>query len=85
MNTEEEMIKISADKLPQDHQFNGIDVFKLICAFLVCLLHIKPFVDAPPQIDRFNFWLQNFPGRIAVPFYFVSSGFLLYKKLILTI
>ncbi len=66
--------------------YNGIDVMKFICAILVVLIHI-PLFNAPVNQDRshiaksVNFWLNNTICRVAVPFYFVCSGFFLFRKM----
>ena len=75
------MLKVSADQLPRKHQYNGIDVFKLLCAFLIIVLHIKPFHTDYLGFDHLNYWIQNCVCRIAVPFYFTASGFLLFRKM----
>ena len=77
------MLKESANKLPQNHQFNGIDIVKFICAYFVCVIHIQPFNVELLGIDKLsylNFGLQQYLCRIAVPFYFTASGFLLFRK-----
>ena len=66
--------------LPADYSFNGVDVVKCICAFLVCIIHIKPFAGDWTGAAPLNFALQNCLCRIAVPFFFVASGFLLFRK-----
>lgn len=64
-----------------DHQYNGIDLVKFICAFLVCALHNTVFSS-----EWFSFGshadmlLQQCFCRIAVPFYFVAAGFLLFRR-----
>lgn len=70
----------SLHEAPGDHAFNGIDLFKFICAFMVCIIHVPLFQTSLFGLDRFNFYLQNCFCRIAVPFFFVSSGFLLFRK-----
>ena len=75
------MLKVSADQLPREHQYNGIDVIKLLCAFFVCIIHIKPFKTDFFGLNHLYFWLQNYLCRIAVPFYFTASGFLLFRKM----
>lgn len=55
---------------------------KLICAFLVCIIHIKPYSDHLFMYsDSIYLIVRNCFCRIAVPFYFVTSGFLLFRKL----
>ncbi len=44
-------------------------------------MHVLPFGDTNNALLRlFNYGIQNWFARIAVPFFFVSSGFLLYRK-----
>lgn len=74
------MLKESANKLPQNYQFNGIDIVKFICAIMICIMHVQPFSSDVSGFTKLNFWIQNFPCRIAVPFYFTASGFLLFRK-----
>lgn len=72
----------SASEFPKDHSFNGIDVVKLICAFLVVMIHIMAFPKHFPQgwSPDLNFWVKNYFTRVAVPFYFTAAGFLLFRK-----
>ena len=68
---------------PIDYKFNGLDLTKFICTYLICIIHISPF-SANAINGRgayLNFWLQQCACRIAVPFYFIVSGFLLFRKM----
>ena len=56
-------------------QYYGIDLTKFICSILVVMIHFQPTGTA-----QINHWIQNCFARIAVPFFFLSSGFFLYKK-----
>ena len=73
----------SLTDLPSNHTYNGIDLFKFIGAFLVVIIHVTPFVAKGPipYAEQLNFLLQKYICRIAVPFYFAASGFLLFKKM----
>lgn len=66
-----------------DRKFNAIDAAKLICAILVVTIHEKPFGKPASHTLRYymNYGICNYLARIAVPFFFVTSGFLLYRKL----
>jgi len=67
---------------PKDYSFNGIDLIKFLCSYLVCMIHIKPIVGIDGNIiGYFNYAAQNGFSRIAVPFFFVASGFLLFRKI----
>lgn len=64
------------------NNYNSIDLAKFICAILVVMIHIAPFGSSRSTsiIKYLNFGIQNYLARIAVPFFFVTSDFLLYKK-----
>lgn len=62
-----------------NQNYNAIDLTKFICAILVVAIHIKPFGDNA-DFRFLNYGIQNYLARIAVPFFFVTSGFLLYRK-----
>ena len=56
--------------------YPAVDIWKFCCAILVIAIHAKPFVN--------NFWLDAGVGiatRIAVPYFFISSGYFLFSKL----
>lgn len=58
-------------------QYNMIDVMRLIMAFVVIMIH-KPFV--PPSNPFLKFIVENIVGATAVPFFFMVSAFLFFKK-----
>lgn len=75
------MEEININQRSSDSQnYNGIDLIKLICSFLVCVVHIPPFAESFSPGNEINFWLQNCLARIAVPFFFTASGFLFFRK-----
>lgn len=58
-----------------------IDIIKLVMAILVIAIHTKPMEGIR------NFYIINFYEvlcGISVPFFFLASGFLNYKKLVYT-
>lgn len=61
--------------------YNAIDVAKFISALLVVGIHTGPFLDINKEA---NFILIQIIARLAVPLFFVASGFLLFRKLDLT-
>ena len=64
------------------NNYNAIDIMKFVCSILICIIHIKPFPDgAFPNSNQINLLFQIYICRIAVPFYFISSGFFLFKKI----
>ena len=57
-------------------EYAAVDIFKMICALLVMLIHTKPFENV--------FWIDAAIGmvtRFAVPFFFTVSGYFLFKKI----
>lgn len=56
----------------------SIDIAKLICSLLIVCIHTSPLISFDTRIDSF---LVNCVSRVAVPFFFISSGFLLFSKM----
>ena len=69
----------------KDRHYNAIDLAKFLCAILVVMIHIKPFGKTVSHSlpAYLNFGATNYLARIAVPFFFVSAGFLLFRKVTL--
>lgn len=61
--------------------YNAIDAAKFISAFLVVCIHTGPLLDINKEA---NFVLVQIIARLAVPFFFVASGFLMFLKLDIT-
>lgn len=57
--------------------FYGLDVMKFICTFFIIAIHVPPLASLNTQLD---YGLVFGVARIAVPFYFVASGYLLFRK-----
>ena len=60
----------------QKKEYAAVDIFKFFCAILVILIHAKPFENI--------FWIDGCIGivtRFAVPYFFLSSSYFLFKKL----
>lgn len=55
----------------------AIDIAKIICAVLVVFIHTSPLGSVNGLC---NSVLVNCISRVAVPFFFISSGFLLFSK-----
>ena len=61
--------------------YNGVDLAKFICAILVVAMHVAPFGSDDSGISSLlNYGVRQWFARIAVPFFFVASGFFLYRK-----
>lgn len=66
----------------QTENYHGIDLVKFLCAIMVFTIHISPIQGDVSGFSQYlNFGLRHFICRLAVPFYFVSSGFFLFKKM----
>lgn len=61
-------------KTGHNDSYAGIDYFRVIAAFLVITIHTCPLADINGQAD---FMLTRILARIAVPFFFMTSGFFL--------
>lgn len=61
----------------RNHNFNSIDLMKFIFALLVIAIHFPPLVDISNIV---NWALIQFVARLAVPFFFICSGYLLFRK-----
>lgn len=55
-------------------RMDSLDWFRLPAALLVTAIHTSPLSSVSPQAD---FWLTRVLARIAVPFFFMVSGFFL--------
>lgn len=65
--------------IKEKRQYNNIDLFKIIFAVVVVMIHTKPFADIS---ETASWYFSNTIANLAVPFFFVASGFLLFGKLI---
>lgn len=59
-------------------QYYAIDIAKFISAFFVICIHTGPLLDI--SVDA-NFVLVQVISRIAVPLFFIASGFLMFEKI----
>lgn len=59
-------------------EFIFLDIMKFICSLLVVAIHIPPLVNID---SSFSYWFTQIFSRIAVPFFFICSGFFLFEKL----
>ena len=60
-------------------QYKGIDIVKFIMALFVVILHTHPFEGIN---EILNIFTADVMGRVAVPFFFVATGFLLEKQIV---
>lgn len=59
-------------------KYYALDIAKFISAFLVVCIHTGPLLDVNREA---NFVLVQILARLAVPFFFVASGFLFFQKI----
>ena len=61
--------------------FAGIDYFRLIAAFMVIAIHTSPLSVWNEGID---FLITYCVGRIAVPFFFMTTGYFVLAPYVLS-
>ena len=59
-------------------QYKSLDLAKFICAILIVIIHTSPFGSYSKVL---SFGFRNIICVIAVPFFFLTSGFLAFKKI----
>ena len=61
--------------------YGGIDVLRFLCAILIIMIHVVPLGSSQGRaVLLLNHALRNVLARAAVPFFFMCSGFFLYRK-----
>lgn len=66
----------------QQKNLNGIDAIKFLCSILVFIIHVSPFQGELSGFARIlTFGFQHYICRIAVPFFFMCSGFFLFRNM----
>lgn len=58
--------------------YNNIDVFKFMFSIVVVMIHTKPIETISETI---SWYFSNTFCNLAVPFFFIASGFLFFNKL----
>lgn len=57
--------------------YENLDILKYICAILIIILHLRPFITFSNELDlAFN----NIITRVCVPIFFVITGYFVAKK-----
>ena len=59
-------------------RYGAIDIAKYVSALLVVCIHTYPFYEASQTFN--TYWIQTV-CRLAVPFFFVASGFFFFRKI----
>ena len=70
-------MKASENKLKSD-TYSNLDIAKIIASLLIITIHCSPFLSLNSDFD---FLFVSTVSRIAVPFFFACSGFLLFRGL----
>ena len=69
--------KIDNNYKSKKTNYENLDVLKYICAVLIVILHLRPFIDYSNEYDlAFN----NIITRICVPIFFLITGYFVAKK-----
>lgn len=68
----------SCHTLGGKREYIAVDYFKFFCSLLVVTMHLNPFRDINPTVSLF---VNNCFCRIAVPFFFLASGFFISNKI----
>ncbi len=58
-------------------QYDALDLMKFIVSIMIVAMHSKALSGAGAAVQ---FWLCQIPARIGVPFFFITSAFLLFSK-----
>lgn len=80
-------MNISIKTSIERENYNALDVAKFVSAILIITIHVLPFgnkytIDTGTWQGYANYFIKQYLARIAVPFFFICSGFFLYKKTI---
>lgn len=65
-------------KVIGNQRYEAIDIVKILCSFLIIATHCRPFCSLSDSVD---FYFVNVLARIAVPFFFAATSFLLFRKI----
>lgn len=74
----EDRIKTTTKRLDNKTEFIAVDFFRLVFAVGIVALHLAPMKDIN---ETFNYFVVHVLTRLAVPFFFLVSGFFLQKKI----
>ena len=63
--------------MSKNKSYTGVDYFRLISAYLIIAIHTSPLTSVSATGD---FIFTRIVARIAVPFFFMTSGFFLISR-----
>ncbi len=63
--------------MAEEKQYGGLDYFRMAAAFLVAAIHTSPLASFSTEAD---FVLTRVAARVAVPFFFMATGFFLLPQ-----
>lgn len=74
-------MELSKKSYLTNFNFNAVDLAKFVFSIMVIMLHIPVLESEKGNIlmDQLDFFYMSYLGRHAVPFFFVTSGFLLFR------
>ena len=76
----------NALSIGKQFDYPALDVLKFFLSILVVAIHVTPFsAEKGSLLSYINFGIQQYIARIAVPFFFASAAFLLFRKIDLTL
>ena len=77
----EHILMMQEQRVDGQKAYPMIDIIKFIGAFFVIIIHINPiFSYNSAPLYYLYMIIQHGIARVAVPFYFVASGFFLFRK-----
>jgi serine/alanine racemase len=71
-------LQLGGDEMARLKSKATLDWFRLICAFLIIAIHTSPLFSFSETAD---FMLTRIFARVAVPFFFMTTGYFAYSKL----
>ena len=77
MNTINKINEGKDKELIISERYVAIDIFRIVCSLLVVAIHCSIFIE---QYSELYFIINNIIARIAVPFFFMTTGYFFYKK-----
>ena len=68
--------------MDNNNNINSLDITKLVLSILIVAIHFAPFGfgNDSQLVGGANYLVSNCIARLVVPFFFMASGYLLYRK-----